>query len=856
EQDTLKADNSIQLAITYAYDGAGRRITQTDPPAIVPDPGGSDPTGVGNVTTTTYDANGNVLEVKKTNSRLSSAVSDSTSTYDKLNRPLTKTEQANTTSAQTTTSVYNIGGQLTSVMDPTGNTTTYTYDALGRTLTVTHPDSTQDTYTYYPDGKQKTKVNNAGTTSDSYDVLGRLISEVSGNPQTTATYTCDANGNKLTEIDNFPGGTNTTITWTYDPLDRQKTMNDGVRSFTYDVNGNVTQMVVNVPGTGNAVEADMTYDGSGRLTTLVDKVSMVGSTLHSYSYQYDLQGNQTQIMEDSTTTTYQYDQLNQLTTVTQGATSITYKYDANGNRVSMKNGSSTTTYTYDTADVNLLSKTDPNGKVTNYTYDLVNGKSNGNLIKSVYDPGGTGHANQTTNYTYDTNNRLKTMQLPNGTLITYAYDADGNRVSKAVTVGSTTTTVLDVYSHGRLAYQTDGSGNKIASYNYDQSGVPESVDLTTSAGIVRYYYVYNGHGDVVALVDGNGTSRATYSYDEFGVLKTGSSESFPNNTYNWTNPYRYDGKDRVRYDTETGLYWMSVRAYDPTLGRFITHDPLGRLAKSGMDIQPYVYASNNPLINTDPSGMLISGGQGSGQTAIRTSSGRVIITSGGSIGAQIVGSGKKRGSAHLIGSGIKRTGGGGGHQPNAQGPTAATATNLDGAKNAAQDASDDFTIMGAAVAGADLFILGLSFLLSVQGIEDFITEYGAPLGITVEWLSAQLRELAGMGAGLGIEIGLLAYLFGSRSTRPDSWWTTDNLLGFASEIHGIVNVAKSIFAGISALAGGLSATIPVWFQDVVFGGAFLGAYLGYFVNVNFIEPRANSALGIMFADIMPDNTPH
>jgi RHS repeat-associated protein len=169
-------------------------------------------------------------------------------------------------------------------------------------------------------------------------------------------------------------------------------------------------------------------------------------------------------------------------------------------------------------------------------------------------------------------------------------------------VGGTTTTVLDAFTQGRLAYQTDGSGNKIASFNYDSSGVPESVDLTTSAGIVRYYYVYNGHGDVVALVDANGTSHATYSYDEFGVPKT-SSESFPNNTSNWVNPYRYDGAERVRYDGEDGLYWMSVRAYDPTLGRFISHDPLGRLAKRGWDTQPYIYASNNPLNRTDPSGL-------------------------------------------------------------------------------------------------------------------------------------------------------------------------------------------------------------------------------------------------------------
>ena len=34
--------------------------------------------------------------------------------------------------------------------------------------------------------------------------------------------------------------------------------------------------------------------------------------------------------------------------------------------------------------------------------------------------------------------------------------------------------------------------------------------------------------------------------------------------------------DRVRYDSETSLYWMCVRAYDPTLGRFLSRDPLNR----------------------------------------------------------------------------------------------------------------------------------------------------------------------------------------------------------------------------------------------------------------------------------------
>ena len=108
---------------------------------------------------------------------------------------------------------------------------------------------------------------------------------------------------------------------------------------------------------------------------------------------------------------------------------------------------------------------------------------------------------------------------------------------------------------------------------------------------------YNGHGDVVALTDATGTAVATYDYDAWGVVSV-DTEHFANG---WRNPYLYDGRDGARYDAETGLYWLSVRAYDPTLGRFLQHDPLGR-APLFFANQPYVYAGNNPLMNVDPSG--------------------------------------------------------------------------------------------------------------------------------------------------------------------------------------------------------------------------------------------------------------
>ena len=82
----------------------------------------------------------------------------------------------------------------------------------------------------------------------------------------------------------------------------------------------------------------------------------------------------------------------------------------------------------------------------------------------------------------------------------------------------------------------------------------------------------NGHGAMVALVEAQDSSVVSHRYDAFGQL-TSASENFGSGT-TWTNPYRYDGRDGVRYDGETGLYWMSVRVYDPALGRFLSRGPI------------------------------------------------------------------------------------------------------------------------------------------------------------------------------------------------------------------------------------------------------------------------------------------
>lgn len=641
---TQTMDGKNNPTTSYSYDAAGRKATESAPAA---NPGASDQSGQSNVTSYNYDADGNVLTTTVTNSKVTPGpVRETTATFDHLGHQTQKTEDANGSATsgptgsgpQTTTYAYDADGRQTSTTDPSNNTTTTSYDALGRVTQVQHPDGTQDTTTYYPGGLTNTQSNCGGskagtsTTADTYDALGRVATETktdcTGAPLSSVAYTYDEDGNKWTQSTSTGNGPSQVTQWRYDHLDRIETMSDGSRSYAYDSDGNVINMTAlgNLTGGGAATAASYTYDGGNRLLTQTDTVGPSNSTLHNYSYAYDGDGNRNSITEDGSITSYTYDGANQLLTVVSGATTLaSYSYDANHNRPSMTTAAGTTSYSYDTNTHTLLtSKTDPTGKVTTYSYD-----TNGNLTSAVYDPTG---ANQTMGYTYDQNNRLTTISRPDGSTVSFSYDADGNRVSTSVTTGGstpTTTGVKDVYQVGHLAAQTDLAGNLLATFTYDSDGVPTSVVVGSDPNYSpRYYYVYNGHGDVVALVDANGTVVAHYHYDEFGNL-TDNSETIPN-ANGWVNPYRYDGRDGVRYDAETGLYWMSVRVYDPALGRFLSRDPLGR-APLFFANQPYVYAGNNPLINVDPSGQryAVSAGARQSRTSSTPTNKRMSTTSGG-----------------------------------------------------------------------------------------------------------------------------------------------------------------------------------------------------------------------------------
>ena len=68
------------------------------------------------------------------------------------------------------------------------------------------------------------------------------------------------------------------------------------------------------------------------------------------------------------------------------------------------------------------------------------------------------------------------------------------------------------------------------------------------------------------------------------------------------NPIRYRG---YYYDTETKLYYLKSRYYDPEICRFINADDIDYIEpESLMGCNLYAYCGNNPVMYVDPSGKL------------------------------------------------------------------------------------------------------------------------------------------------------------------------------------------------------------------------------------------------------------
>ena len=123
--------------------------------------------------------------------------------------------------------------------------------------------------------------------------------------------------------------------------------------------------------------------------------------------------------------------------------------------------------------------------------------------------------------------------------------------------------------------------------------------LTDSSSPLTYYYTHNSRGDIVGIYNEAGELRAHYEYDAWGnVLSVtdlnGNAITSATHIGN-LNPFRYRG---YYLDTETGLYYLMSRYYDPVTHRFVNADGYFQSGGNILDANMSAYCGNNPVFRS------------------------------------------------------------------------------------------------------------------------------------------------------------------------------------------------------------------------------------------------------------------
>ena len=205
-----------------------------------------------------------------------------------------------------------------------------------------------------------------------------------------------------------------------------------------------------------AEKVSYTYDPLGRLTN-----RKVASFSNAYTYE--------DVGEDKTTTLVQ--------SVVTPAGTYSYTYDNIGNILSITDGTYTATYAYDSLNQLVRANDARAGKTYTYSY------SNGNITEKkeyAYTTGELGEVLDTKSWSYGDTVWSDLLTDFNGTAITY------DEVGNPLTIGSKELSWL-----GRQLTQiTDGEEKISYAYNGDGQRVSKTVNGTTTE------FIYNG--DILA----------------------------------------------------------------------------------------------------------------------------------------------------------------------------------------------------------------------------------------------------------------------------------------------------------------------------------------------------------------------
>ena len=141
-------------------------------------------------------------------------------------------------------------------------------------------------------------------------------------------------------------------------------------------------------------------------------------------------------------------------------------------------------------------------------------------------------------------------------------------------------------------------------YVYDANGSPVGMVYRNSTmaadATEEYLFVKNIQGDILHVYNSTGNKLVSYVYDAWGNIISTTYSNGGGTSAARFNPFTYRGYYR---DSETGMYYLNSRYYNPKMGRFISAD--NRVSGVGGNVIGYnvfAYCMNNPINMSDSSG--------------------------------------------------------------------------------------------------------------------------------------------------------------------------------------------------------------------------------------------------------------
>ena len=199
--------------------------------------------------------------------------------------------------------------------------------------------------------------------------------------------------------------------------------------------------------------------------------------------------------------------------------------------------------------------------------------------------------------TWDAWNRLVEVADGESTVAQYRYDGKTRRMSKETDVArhyyySDRWQILEE----RVDAETTAERQFIWGQRYLDDLVLRDRDVDDDGSLDERLYVLSDYFNPTAIADEDGVVVERYGYNAFGLSRVMDADFEPRSTsdYDWETRY-----GAYRWDGETGFYQVRYRYLHPTLGRWLSKDPMHE--KGGINL--YCYVINNSVNRVDKNGL-------------------------------------------------------------------------------------------------------------------------------------------------------------------------------------------------------------------------------------------------------------